>query len=248
MKNTTRIKISANCQHHWKAILALGTRKYMCTECSIFGFKLKDDPLPRVHEHSIEVSNYLLDQYIELVQPTVTYVEPEKRSGPKPGIIRMRADNSCAHDWIPAPEYSDETHPRLKCTKCGRVGRKWASTGEVLPFVEEYAASLRRYQIRKQHLEMEPSCDHDWELVPHLGTKHINRYECKKCKWLGYRTGIRVPIKVHTALSVDKIKSADELRRKELNGKEGEQKEGISSNMAEGSYSSRSFRDKIDSR
>lgn len=229
MKNTTRIKFSMYCQHHWKAVPGVGVRKYMCTECSMFGFKLKDDPLPRVHEHSIAVSNDLLDQYIELGQPIGTYVDPEKRRGPKPGIVRMREYEGCDHNWVPAPEYSDNHHPRLKCTKCKRAGKARAS-GEIVVFVKEYTDSLRRFQIRRQHIKDEPICEHEWEPIPRLGTKCINRYECKRCKWLGYRVGSRVPIQSHTALAVDKIRSERGLR-KEADVKERGPKEGI---MAEG--------------
>jgi len=228
MKAHTKIKISSFCNHHWKAVPAIGVRKYMCSQCSMFGFKRKDDPLHRMHEHSVEVSDDLLEQYIAFVQPVVTYEEPE-RLGPKPGITRVHEDDVCAHDWVPAPEYSDNHHPRLKCTKCERVGKE-RSTGEIVTFAREYAESLRRYQIRKQHLEDEPICEHEWELVPELGTKCINRYECKKCKWLGYRAGTRVPILVHTALSVDRIRSENGLR-KESDDKEREPKESV---LAEG--------------
>ena len=213
MKTHMKIKVSSFCNHQWKAIPAIGVRKYMCTQCGMFGFKLKDDPSGWVHEHSVEVSDDLLEQYIELGQPLMTYEEPRKKPGPKYGSVRIHVDNDCAHDWVPAPEYSDEAHPRLKCTKCNRIGRKWASTGETIPFVKEYADSLRRYQIRRQRLENMPICEHEWELEPRLGTKFINRYECKKCKWLGYRTGTRVPIKVHTALATDKIRSENGSRK-----------------------------------
>ena len=218
------IKVSTYCHHRWKAVPKLGVRKYICTECSMFGFQIKGDPLHGIREHSVDVSTDLLDQYIELVQPTVTYVEPEKRSGPKPGPVRMHEYDGCDHNWVPAPEYSDNHHPRLKCTKCKRAG-KARSSGEVVVFVKEYADSLRRFQVRRQHIEDEPICEHEWELVPNLGTKCINRYECKRCKWLGYRVGSRVPIQAHAALAVDKIRSGHGLR-KESDGKEREPKEG----------------------
>lgn len=228
MKTHTKIKVSAFCNHQWKAVPALGVRKYMCTQCSMFGFKRKDDPLHRMHEHSVEVSDDLLDQYILLAEGWKTVAMPEERSGPKPGIIRMREDG-CAHDWVPAPEYSDTHHPRLKCTKCSKVGKE-KSTGEIVVFVKEYADTLKRSQLHKSRLEAEPPCEHEWELAPELGTKCINRYECKKCKWLGYRVGHRIPILVHTALSVYKIRSENGLR-KESDGKEREPKESV---LAEG--------------
>ena len=208
-----KIKVSTFCNHQWKAVPAIGVRKYMCTQCGMFGFKVKDASLNRVHEHSIEVSDYLLDQYIELVHSTGGHVEAE-RLGPKPGLFRMREYDNCEHYWVPAPEYSDNHRTRLKCTKCERVGKRRA-TGEVVAFVKEYTERLRRYMIRKQHLEAEPVCEHEWKLLPLLGTKFVNRYECKRCKWLGYRVGNRVPIKVHTALSTDRIRMENGLKRKE---------------------------------
>ena len=205
------IKVSTYCHHRWQAVPKIGVRKYMCTECSMFGFQLKGDPLHGIREHSIEVSKDLLDQYIELGQPTMTYMEPEKRAGPKPGPVRMHEYDGCEHNWVPAPEYSDILFPRLKCTKCPSIGRELA-TGEIAPFSRDYAGSLRRYQC-KQHLEGEPLCEHEWELAPLLGTNHVNRYECKKCKWLGFRVGHRVPIQAHPAYSVARIRSENGLRK-----------------------------------
>jgi len=224
MKSTARIKIPTFCLHHWKPIPAIGVRKYMCTECLMFGFRLKCDLVSRTHEHSVEVSNDLLDQYLALV-PVATYKEPEKRSGPRPGPFRMLEYDGCEHKWVPAPEYSDCRHSRLQCTKCKRLGRKLA-TGEITPFVKEYDDSLRRSHKVQQRLNQEPACAHEWKPVPQLDTKCVKRYECSKCRWLGYRVGVRVPIKTHTVYSTDRIRSEYELNRKDSNGKE-EQKDGV---------------------
>lgn len=197
----------------------------MCTQCSMFGFKRKDDPLHRMYEHSIEVSDDLLDQYILLAEGWKTVAMPEERSGPKPGIIRMREEDGCAHDWVPAPEYSDTRHPRLKCNKCCRVGKE-KSTGEIVSFVKEYADTLKRSQLHKSRLEAEPPCEHEWELAPQLATKGVHRYMCKECGWLGYKLGIRSQIKSHSVYSNDKVKGIHGLR-KESDGKESESKEAL---------------------
>ena len=207
-----KIKVSTFCNHQWKAVPAIGVRKYMCTQCSMFGFKRKDDPLHRIYEHSVEVSDDLLDQYILQRGSEVTHTRLEEKSGPKPGIIRMREDDACAHEWVPAPEYSNNHHDRLKCVKCNRVGRE-KSTGEVEVFVEEYAETLKRYHLHNQHLEKEPMCAHDWESAPQLSTKGVIRYVCKKCGWLGYRLGMLASIKPHSVFSNDKIKGRHGLRK-----------------------------------
>jgi len=190
----------------------IGVRKYMCTECFMFGYRLRGSSATGIREHSIEVSDDLLEQYIALDQPALIDVMLEKRRGPKPGISRMREYEECAHSWVPAPEYSTEHFPRLRCTLCTRIGRKLL-TGDIVPFGEHYAGSLRRIQTHKEHPEGEPLCEHEWELVPQLGTKHINRYECRKCEWLGYRMGTKASIRAHTMFSINRIRSENGLRK-----------------------------------
>ena len=81
---------------------------------------------------------------------------------------------------------------------------------------------MKKYEIHKQHMQMEPVCLHEWEPIPRLSTKCLSRYECKKCGWLGYRMGNKVPVQVHTALSVDRIRSED-TKSEKSNAKEAKQ-------------------------
>ena len=137
------------CQHHWMHIPMLGNKKYMCTECHIFGFKIKSDPFNRIQEHSAVVSDDLLEQYMAL-GCTAEVAQDKKPRGPKPCFVRpMRMPNGCTHTWVHAPEFEEVGSPqRFKCENCGQIGKR-TPEGDTQPYSKSYEENLYRYWVKR---------------------------------------------------------------------------------------------------
>ena len=152
-----RTKIPTFCPHRWVHIPTLGTRKYMCPMCHMFGFQIKGNK--RIQEHSILVSDDLLEQYLELDTSCRHKIEAKPR-GPEPGYPRpAKRFVACNHTWVDAPEFTEsESHKRYKCITCGRIGTH-AKLGEIQPYSRSHEGDIYRYWEKRNKAQLKPNME-----------------------------------------------------------------------------------------